>query len=81
MQIEKLEKTIPDVIQKLEKLKLGESLAAELSWCWVSFKNDSNPVGVIEKSEKAIALFKEAREKNARAVSKKLIEDFEKSLN
>jgi hypothetical protein len=81
MQIEKLEKMIPDVIQKLEKLKLGDSLAAELSWCWVSFKNDSNPAGVVEKSEKAIALLKEAREKNARAVSKKLIEDFEKSLN
>ncbi|MBN7817193.1 hypothetical protein [Algoriphagus pacificus] len=81
MQIEKLEKTLPEVIQKLEKLKLGDSLAAELSWCWVSFKNDQNPVGVIEKSEKAIALFKEVREKNSRAVSKKLIEDFEKSLN
>lgn len=81
MKVEKLEKTIPDVIQKLEKLKLGDSLAAELSWCWVSFKNDNNPVGVIEKSQKAIALFKEVREKNSRSVSKKLIEDFEKSLN
>ncbi|WP_296697603.1 hypothetical protein [Algoriphagus sp.] len=81
MKVEKLEKTIPDVIQKLEKLKLGDSLAAELSWCWVSFKNDNNPVGVIEKSQEAIALFKEEREKNSRSVSKKLIEDFEKSLN
>lgn len=81
MKVEKLEKTIPDVIQKLEKLKIGDSLAAELSWCWVSFKNDNNPVGVIEKSQKAIALFKEVREKNSRSVSKKLIEDFEKSLN
>ncbi len=81
MQVEKLEKTIPDVIQKLEKLNLGDSLAAELSWCWVSFKNDNNPAGVIEKSQKAISLFKEIREKNSRSVSKKLIEDFEKSLN
>jgi len=81
MQVEKLEKTMPDVIQKLEKLKLGDSLAAELSWCWVSFKNDNNPKGVIEKSQEAISIFKEAREKNSRAVSKKLIEDLEKSLN
>lgn len=81
MQIEKLEKTIPSVIEKLEKLKLGDTLAAELSWCWVSFKNDSNPVGVIEKSQKAISLLKEKRELNSRAVSKKLIEDLEKSLN
>ena len=53
----------------------------ELSWCWVSYKNDQNPVGVLEKGKKAVALFKEAREKNSRAVSKKLIEDLEKSLN
>ncbi|MBN3584303.1 hypothetical protein JYB64_18045 [Algoriphagus aestuarii] len=81
MQVEKLEKTLPSVIEKLEKLKIGNSLAAELSWCWVSFKNDNNPVGVIEKSQKAISLFKEVRETNSRAVSKKLIEDLEKSLN
>ncbi|MBB6328767.1 hypothetical protein FHS59_004426 [Algoriphagus iocasae] len=81
MQVEKLEKTLPSVIEKLEKLKVGDSLAAELSWCWVSFKNDNNPVGVIEKSQKAISLFKEIRETNSRAVSKKLIEDLEKSLN
>ena len=81
MQVEKLEKTLPSVIEKLEKLKIGDSLAAELSWCWVSFKNDHNPIGVIEKSQKAISLFKEIRETNSRAVSKKLIEDLEKSLN
>ena len=38
---------MPDVIEKLEKLKHVD-LAAELSWCWVSFQNDQNPEGVIE---------------------------------
>ncbi|WP_373399664.1 hypothetical protein V8V91_08400 [Algoriphagus halophilus] len=81
MQIQKLEKTIPEVVQKLEKLKIGDSLAAELTWCWGSFMYDHNPEGVIEKSQKAIELLKEARETNSRAVSKKLLEDFEKSLS
>ncbi len=80
MQVEKMEKTVAETVQKLEKLKV-ETLAAELSWCWVSYKNDQNLVGVLEKGKKAVALFKEAREKNSRAVSKKLIEDLEKSLN
>lgn len=79
MNVEKMEKVIPSVVEKLEKIKQTE-LASELSWCWVSFKNDSNPVGLIEKSGKALAAFAEAREKNAKAVAKKLVEDFEKAL-
>ncbi|WP_297337638.1 hypothetical protein [Algoriphagus sp.] len=80
MQVEKMEKTVIEAVQKLEKLKLGDSLAAELSWCWFSYKNDQNPEGLVEKSEKALALFKEVREKNSRAVSKKLVDDLEKVL-
>lgn len=79
MNVEKLEKLMADVIEKLEKLKHAD-LAAELSWCWVSFQNDQNPTGVIEKASKALASFKEAREKNAKSISKKLVEDFEKAL-
>lgn len=81
MQVEKLEKTLPEAIQKLEKVKGGETLAAELSWCWVSFQNDQNPAGVIQKGLEAVELFKVVREKNSKAVSKKLIESFEKALN
>ena len=80
MQVEKLEKTVTEAVQKLEKLKLGDSLAAELSWCWFSYKNDQNPEGLVEKGEKVLALFKEMREKNSRAVSKKLVDDLEKIL-
>lgn len=81
MQVDKLEKLIPEAIQKLEKIKGGENLAADLSWCWVSFKNDENPEGLIEKGNQAVALFKEAREKNAKAASKKLVEGLEKALS
>ena len=81
MQVEKLEKIVPEVIEKLSKLKSGETLASELSWCWVSFQNDQNPAGVIEKGQQALALFKEAREKNPKAVAKKLVESLEKALS
>ena len=81
MNAEKVEKTITETIQKLEKLKSNEKLVSELSWCWVSFKNDNNPEGLIKKGKEAVAILKEAREKNSKAVSKKLIEDLEKALN
>ena len=48
MQTEKMEKTVIETVSKLEKLKIGDSLAAELSWCWNSYKYDQNPVGLIE---------------------------------
>jgi hypothetical protein len=79
MKAEKMEKLVAEVIEKLGKLKFVD-LAADLSWCWVSFQNDQNPEGVIEKASQALAAFKEAREKNAKSVSKKLIEDLEKAL-
>jgi hypothetical protein len=81
MKVEKLEKIVPETVQKLEKTKGGGTLAAELSWCWVSFQNDQNPIGVIQKGTEAIELFKVAREKNSKAVSKKLIDSLEKALN
>jgi len=81
MEVVKMEKTIAEAIKKLDKLKAGDSLAAELSWCWVSYKNDKNPTGVIEKTEKALEVLKAEKEKNSRAVSKKLIADLEGALN
>jgi len=81
MNAEKVEKTILETFQKLEKLKLNNTLGAELCYCWVSFKSDNNPVGVIEKGRKAIEALKEGREKNSKSVSKKLIEDLEKALS
>ena len=79
MNVEKMEKLMAEVVGKLEKLKQTE-LAADLSWCWVSFQNDQNPSGVVEKANLALVAFKEAREKNAKAVAKKLVDDLEKAL-
>lgn len=81
MQIDKLEKALPETIQKLAKLETGATLAEELEWCWNSFKYDNNPAGLVEKSRAALVLLKEAKEKNSRSVSGKLIENLEKGLN
>lgn len=80
MQVEKIEKTVSEAVAKLEKLKVGDSLAGELTWCWYSYKNDQNPVGFVQKGQEALALFKSVREQNSRAVSKKLLEDLEKAV-
>ncbi|GMQ26817.1 hypothetical protein Aoki45_35000 [Algoriphagus sp. oki45] len=79
MNTEKMEKVIPAVIEKLEKIK-NTQLASELSWCWVSFQNDQNPVGVIAKAQEALTAFADAREKNAKAVAKKMVDDLQKAL-
>lgn len=80
MQLEKMEKTVIEAVEKLEKLKVEGSLGAELSWCWFSFKNDHNPEGLVQKGQETLAVFQAAREKSARAVSKKLVEDLEKVI-
>lgn len=80
MKANKMEKVVAEVVEKLEKLKQGE-LASELSWCWISYKSDQNPIGVIDKAGLALAAFKAAREKNSKSVAKKLVEDLEKALD
>ena len=76
MNSKKMKKVVTEVIEKLEKLSQVE-LAAELAWCWGSYQNDKDPS---EKSEAALSLFRAAREKNSKAVAKKLVEDLESAL-
>ncbi len=79
MNSQRMEKVMTPVIEKLEKLAQPE-LAAELDWCWGSYQNDLNPSGLIAKSEAALSIFKATREKNSKAVAKKLVEDLESAL-
>jgi hypothetical protein len=79
MNSQRMEKVLTPVVEKLEKLAQVE-LAAELSWCWGSYQNDQNPLGLVEKSEAALSLFRAAREKNSKSVAKKLVEDLESAL-
>lgn len=79
MNSKKMEKVVTQVIEKLEKLAQPD-LAAELNWCWGSYQNDQNPSGLVAKSELALAFFQAAREKNSKAVAKKLLDDLEAAL-
>ncbi len=78
MPISTLEKTVESVVEKLQKLKTDEALTAELQWCLGSYRFDQNPSGLLEKGSVALERLKAEKEKNSRAVSKKLIEDLEK---
>ncbi len=73
-----LEKTVESAIEKLSKLKANEALLAELQWCLGSYRYDQNPIGLIEKSQKALDLLKSKKQENSRAVSQKLLQDLEK---
>ncbi|UCS91476.1 hypothetical protein KZP23_11945 [Echinicola marina] len=73
-----LEKTVEATVEKLQKLKVEDQLIAELEWCLGSYRYDSNPSGLIEKSGVALTTLKAVKEKNSRAVSKKLLDDLEK---
>ena len=79
MNSQRMEKVVTPVIEKLEKLSQF-ALASELSWCWGSYLNDQDPSGLVEKSEAALSLFRAARQKNSKAVAKKLVEDLESAL-
>lgn len=73
-----LEKTVEATVEKLQKLKIQDQLIAELQWCLGSYRYDQNPIGLIEKSSAALGALKAEKEKNSRAVSKKLLADLEK---
>lgn len=77
-QVVNLEKTVESALGKLSQLKVNDQIVSELEWCLNSYKADQNPVGLIEKTRKALEVLKEQKERSSRAVSKKLIEDLEK---
>lgn len=78
MKANNLEKTVEAAVEKMRKLKLEDQLIEEIQWCLGSYRFDQNPVGLIEKSGVALSALKAEKEKNSRAVSKKLLEDLEK---
>ena len=80
---EKLVTSCNDVITVFKKLKLDEynELNSKLIWCLGSYKNDKNPVGLIETSAMALNALKVFKTKNPRKVSKKVIDNLEKVIS
>lgn len=75
-----IEKACEDALAKLTALKAAPDLQADIEWCLGSYRNDKNPKGLYEMGEKALVVLTKAAEKNAKAVSKKLLTDLEKAL-
>jgi len=75
-----LTKVAESVIQKMEELNLDQKLQSEIQWCLGSYKNDRNPVGLLEKIGEALALFKSELAKKTKGITAKFVGDIEKVL-
>jgi hypothetical protein len=75
-----IEKACEDALAKLKALKAAPDLQADIEWCLGSYRADKNPSGLYEMGEKALSVLTKAAEKNAKAVSKKLLTDLGKAL-
>jgi len=79
---EKLRKASEVAVQTFAKLKMEEyaDLQSKLEYCIGSFDHDKNPAGLIEYGNIALDELKAVKAKSPRKVTKKLINDLEKSL-
>lgn len=76
-----IEKASEDALSKLKTLGIEPQLQADIEWCLGSFKADSNPSGLYQMTERAIAVFAAEKEKKTKGVSTKLITDLQKALS
>lgn len=75
-----IEKVNEEALNKLRELNIEQGLQSEIQWCLGSYRSDKNPIGLYAMAERALVVFKGLREKNAKAVSTKLVGDIEKAL-
>ena len=79
---EKLRKGCEDALTAFHKLKLDEyaEIQSKLEFVIGSYNHDKNPVGLHEYAVRSLRVLKDVKEKNPRKVTKKVIEDLEKSI-
>lgn len=75
-----IEKASEEALQKLQELGIDEQLQRDIQWCLGSYRADNNPVGLYESAKKALAVFREEKEKKTKGVTAKLISDLEKAV-
>ncbi len=73
-----IEKVSEEALQKLQTLGIDEQLQRDLEWCLGSYRADRNPVGLYDGARRALAIFKNERQKKTKGVTAKLISDLEK---
>lgn len=62
----------------LQKLKADDQLCSEIQWCLGSYRHDGNNSGLLQTAQKALKVLTEEKNKNAKAVTVKLLSDLQK---
>jgi hypothetical protein len=75
-----IEKVSNDALRKLQELGIDEQLQRDIEWCLGSYRADNNPVGLYESVNRAIAVFRNEKEKKTKGVTSKFISDLEKAV-
>ena len=73
-----IESVSEEALAKLQELGIEDQLQRDLQWCLGSYRADRNPVGLYNNAKKALAVFKDEKEKKTKGVTAKLISDLEK---
>jgi hypothetical protein len=73
-------KVSESILDKLKTLNLEPGLQSDIVWCLGSYSHDKNPVGLLEKSAQALAIFKAEQAKKTKGITAKFIGDIESAL-
>jgi hypothetical protein len=68
------------ILDKLKILNLEPGLQSDIVWCIGSYSHDKNPIGLIEKCEQALVVFKAEQVKKTKGITAKFINDAESAL-
>jgi hypothetical protein len=79
---ENLKKSCQDALLALQKLNKGEykDILSKLEWCLGSYEYDHNPTGLFEYGIKSLDILKNAKTRQPKLVTKKVIDNLEKSI-
>ena len=75
-----IEQASEEALAKLKSLGIEPQLQADIEWCLGSYKADSNPSGLYEMTERAVAVLAAEKERKTKGVTAKLIADLQKAL-
>lgn len=75
-----IDKACEQALSKLKSLSIEPQLQADIEWCLGSYRNDHNPIGLIQNGGRALEALNTAKSKNAKAVPAKIINDLQKAL-
>lgn len=72
--------TAIEAFKKLNKPEYSD-IIARLEYCIASYDFDQNPIGLFENAELAYQMLIDAKQKDPRKISKKLLDDLKKSFS